>query len=286
MNTRLAFVLFAGVLLVACGGSVASTGGGGGGGATVGVTAPAVKSANGGYQADTSVPAPPVTGEGPKVIRTGRVTLEVANGKYQSTVDSLTDTMLGYGGYVSASDGAAESGSLRAGTITFQVPADKFQAALDAARKLGKVQGYVVNSQDVSTQYVDLQARLANLEATHDAMVKFFADAKTVQDDIAIQNQLAQITQQIEQLKGQIDYLDHATAYSSVTVSLHEAAAAVTPSEQWGFLPSLAKAAHNFVDTLDWLIVGLGSILPVLLLLVPVYLGVRFRRRLARIFAV
>jgi hypothetical protein len=233
------------------------------------------------------VPNPVPVGEGPKVIRTGRVTLEVPNGKYEDSLDRLNDVMLSLGGFTSGSDGIADKGSLRSGTITFQVPAARFQDALDAARKIGKVQGYVVSSHDVSSQYVDLTARLHNAEATRDAMLRFFADAKTVQDDLAIQNQLAQVTQQIEQLKGQIDYLDHATAFGTVSVSLHEAAASVRPEgDDWGFLSALSKAAHNFVNTVNWLIVGLGSALPLLLLVVPAYLLLRFRRVFTRLFAI
>lgn len=233
------------------------------------------------------VPNPVPVGEGPKVIRTGRVTLEVPNGKYEDSLDRLDDVMLSLGGFTSGSDGIADKGSLRSGTITFQVPAPRFQDALDAARKIGKVEGYVVNSQDVSSQYVDLNARLHNAEATRDAMLRFFADAKSVQDDLAIQNQLAQVTQQIEQLKGQIDYLDHATAFATVSVSLHEAAATARPEgDDWGFRSALSRAAHNFVNTVNWLVVGLGSALPLLLLAVPAYFALRFRRVFARLFAI
>jgi hypothetical protein len=84
-----------------------------------------------------------------------------------------------------------------------------------------------------------------------------------------VQNQIGQITGQIEQLKGQIQYIDHNVAFSTITVQLTEAGApvAATSSDNWGFVSALSDAAHNFVTTVNYLITGLGAVGPVLLLL-------------------
>src|SRR2546428_366335 len=83
------------------------------------------------------------------------------------------------------------------------------------------------------------------------------------------QNQLGQITGQIEQLKGQIQYIEHNVAFSTVTVQLTEAGAPVTtsPSDNWGFVSALSDAAHNFVTTINYLITGLGAVGPVVIVL-------------------
>jgi hypothetical protein len=134
---------------------------------------------------------------------------------------------------------------------------------------MGTVQNEHISGQDVSAQYVDLQARLANEQAQRNAMLALLAKAQTVSDIIAVQNQLGQITGQIEQLKGQIQYIDHNVAFSTISVSLTEAGApaANTPSDSWGFASALSDAAHNFVTTINYLVTGLGAIGPVLVLL-------------------
>src|SRR6266566_3260218 len=139
--------------------------------------------------------------------------------------------------------------------------------------KLGKVQNEHIGGQDVSAQFVDLQARLANAEAQRNAMVALLQRAQSVSDIIAIQNQLGQITQQIEQLKGQIQYLDHNTSFSTVTVNIVEAGAPApaAANDNWGFVTAISDAAHNFVTTINYLITGLGAIGPVLLLLALAY---------------
>jgi hypothetical protein len=148
------------------------------------------------------------------------------------------------------------------------VPAKNFDETIDALAKLGKVQNEHISGQDVSAQYVDLQARLANAEAQRNAMVALLQRAQSVSDIIAIQNQLGQITQQIEELKGQIQYLDHNTSFSTVTVNIVEAGAPAprAPNDSWGFATALGDAAHNFVTTINYMITGLGAIGPVLLL--------------------
>jgi hypothetical protein len=85
---------------------------------------------------------------------------------------------------------------------------------------------------------------------------------------IAVQNQIAQITGTIERLKGQIKYLDAHTAFSALTITMTEApATAPAPaSDNWGFATALSDAAHNFVATVNYVIVGLGVLGPFILL--------------------
>jgi hypothetical protein len=285
-------------LVVACGGASTATtssgntsrGGSGfagtGSGTPKSVTAPAI----GSLPQDATKPAvapvtdvvPPI-GEGPRVIRTAQIAVEVRNGSFDGTLDKLFTISTSLGGYISGTAAIADSGSLRTGTITFQVPTDKFNEAISQVRALGTVQNLAIGGQDVSAQYVDLQARLKNAEAQHDAMLALLGQAKTVPDIIAIQNQLGQITAQIEQLKGQISYYDHATSFSTVSVSVHEAAVAFKPAstDSWGVSAALLQGLHGFVNTLDYILVGVGYVGPVLLLIVLGFFAFRLRRRFA-----
>jgi len=207
----------------------------------------------------------------------------VRNGAFDTTVDKLFALSTNLGGYISGSVANSDSGSLRTGTITFQVPTDKFSEAVSDVRALGTVQNLAIGGQDVSAQYVDLQARLKNSEAQRDAMLALLQQARTVSDIIAVQTQLGQITASIEQLKGQISYYDHATSFSTVSVSVHEAAVALKPAntDSWGVSAALLQGLHGFVNTLDYILVGVGYVGPVLVLLVLGFAAFRLRRRFA-----
>jgi Domain of unknown function (DUF4349) len=258
----------------ACGASQAASSGT----ANLGVvTAPAQKSTGGGSTvpgATTYAPnqTPTVPVQGPQVIRQAQLTINVTSGSFDTKLADVRALVELEQGFIAGTDAQATSQTddrIRSGVITFMVPAAKYDETIDAVSKLGKVQNEHLTGQDVSAQYVDLQARLANEEAQRQAMLTLLGRAQSVADIIAIQTQLGQITQQIEELKGQIQYLDHNTAFSSVSVQLIEAGAPVSAqsADSWGFATALSDAAHNFVTTINYIVGGLGAIGPVVILL-------------------
>jgi hypothetical protein len=220
--------------------------------------------------------------QGPQVIRQAQLTVSVASGSFDSKLDAVRALVLVEKGFIAGTDAQANpqtDSQIRTGVVTFMVPAENFDDTITQLSKLGKVQNVHISGQDVSAQYVDLNARLANEEAQRQAMLALLARAQSISDIIAIQTQLGQITQQIEEIKGQIQYLDHNTSFSTVTVQLMEAGApATTPAaDSWGFVTALSDAAHNFVTTINYIISGLGAIGPVVILVGLGYL--LWRRR-------
>jgi hypothetical protein len=220
--------------------------------------------------------------QGPQVIRQAQLSITVSAGSFDSKLAEVQALVERQGGFISGTDAQADpgaNGQIRTGVISFMVPAAKFNDTLIQLGGMGKVVGNHATGSDVSAQYVDLQARLVNEEAQRDAMLALLQRAQSVQDIIAVQNQLGQITGQIEQLKGQILYIDHNTAYSAVTVNLTEAGAPVqaTSRDNWGFASALSDAAHNFVSTLNYIVTGLGAIGPIVIVLGLGYL--LWRRR-------
>ncbi len=261
----------------ACGGSGSTSSTSGGSNAYLGqksapvAGAPPVKDAtqSGGTAGPTSV-VPAV--QGPQVIRQAQLSISVGSGSFDTKLADVRALVQFEQGFISGTDAQANpttSDKIRTGVISFMVPAAKFDETIDQLTKMGRVQNEHISGNDVSAQYVDLRARLVNEEAQRDAMLALLQRAQTVSDIIAVQTQLGQITGQIEQLKGQIQYIDHNTAYSTVTVDLTEAGAPVQSVSQdnWGFVSALSDATHNFVSTINYLVTGLGAIGPIVILL-------------------
>jgi hypothetical protein len=223
-------------------------------------------------QSGTTIPNVVPTVQGPQVIRQAQMTITVDSGLFASKLSGVRALVQLQGGFISGTDAQANpvtNDQIRTGVITFMVPADKFDDTITQLSLMGKVQNEHISGQDVSAQYVDLQARLANQEAQRNAMLALLKRAQSISDIIAVQNQIGQITGQIEQLKGQIQYIEHNTSYSTVTVNLLEAGAPVrtAPRDTWGFASALSDGAHNFVTTINYVITGLGAIGPILVLL-------------------
>jgi Domain of unknown function (DUF4349) len=223
--------------------------------------------------------------QGPPVIRQAQLSITVGSGTFDSKLSDVRHLVEGQGGFIAGTDATAspatdtQSSQIRTGVINFMVPAEHFDATIDALAQVGKVHSEHITGQDVSAQYVDLRARLANAEAQRNAMLALLAKAQNINDIIAVQNQIGQITAQIEQLKGQIKYLDDNTSYSSVSVTLTESGApAPTMSDSWGFATALNDAAHNFVTTINYAVSGLGALGPFIILAGIGYLVWRRRR--------
>ncbi len=215
----------------------------------------------------TTVPAL----QGPPVIRQAQLTMTVGAGTFDSKLSLARTIVETEGGYIAGTQ--AQTGpvdnQIRTGVLNFMVPAANFDATIDELSKVGKVQNEQITGTEVSAQYLDLQTRLDNAIAQRAAMLSLLTQAKTINDMIAVQNQISQITGQIEQLKGQIKYLDDHTAFSALTVTMTEAAAAAqapAPSDSWGFKTALSDAAHNFVTTINYVVVGLGVLGPFIFL--------------------
>jgi hypothetical protein len=220
--------------------------------------------------------------QGPPVIRQAQLAITVGSGSFDSKLASVRTLVESEQGYIAGTDAqnTSSDSQIRTGVINFMVPAANFDATIDLLSKVGKVQSEHITGQDVSAQYVDLRARLANAQAQHDAMLALLARAQSIQDIIAVQTQIGQITGQIEQLEGQIKYLDQNTSYSSITVTLTEAGAPAqaAPADSWGFATAISDAAHNFVTTVNYVITGLGALGPFIVLVGLGFLLWRRRR--------
>ena len=266
------------VAAAACGGGNASTAAGpaqlrAGAGQSGGSTSGQPTTING-QPGDTTNPSGTGTTvpvlQGPPVIRQAQLNISVGAGTFDSKLSQARALVEAEGGYIAgtSAQSAPVDNQIRSGVINFMVPAANFDATIDGLSKIGKVQNEQITGTDVSGQYLDLQTRLDNAEAQRTAMLALLTQAKNINDMIAVQNQIAQITGTIEQLKGQIKYLDAHTAFSALTITMTEApATAPAPaSDNWGFATALTDAAHNFVATVNYVIVGLGVLGPFILL--------------------
>jgi len=131
-------------------------------------------------------------------------------------------------------------------TITIRVPQDQFFTALDNLQSLGTVQSQNVSSQDVTEQYIDLEARLKSSQLEKQSLQALLAKVATVNDEILIQGQLTQVQSQIESLQGQINYIQNRVDMASITVALN------IPTQNVGQPPSadLTIAVSNVESSL------------------------------------
>ena len=230
------------------------------------------------------------TAGGPMIIRTGTMDLQV--GDVDRAVDDATAAVTKAGGYVAGSQRSLDGDQPRA-SLTFRIPADRWDATLAELRAIGtKVLSEQTSSDEVTAQVVDLDARLKNLRATEAQLLGVMAQAVKIPDILAVQEQLTTVQGEIEQLQAQRDNLADQAAQGTLTASFALAPAPVAAATgSWDPATVVADATaqlltvgQNVASAAIWFaIVWLPILLVLLVILIPIVLvGRRLARRAAR----
>ena len=219
-----------------------------------------------------------------KIIKTAGVSVQVKKGTFQESFQEATMVASRHGGFVSSSSTA--QARQRSGELVIRVPASEFEAALGELKSLGTVRNERLSGQDVTAQFVDLQARLRNWEAQEEVLLRLMRQSKTIEDSLKVQRTLQDVQLAIEEIRGQLRVLEDQTDLSTITVSVIEAGAAATkPKEGLTFVRAWRQAIHAIATVLGAVVVGLGYILPIVLIgfaLLLMWLGYRrLRPRMA-----
>jgi hypothetical protein len=125
-----------------------------------------------------------------------------------------------YEGYIISTQSWYVDGFKHA-TVRLGIPSQAFETVVNQLRDLGlRVISETAAGQDVSNEYVDLQSKLTNLEATAERIRVFLSEAKTIEETLTISAKLSELEAQIEQVKGQMRYYEGRSAYSTITINL------------------------------------------------------------------
>ena len=142
--------------------------------------------------------------------------------------------------------------NLKYATVTIGIPVDEFERTMIRLRDLAvKVVDETAAGDDVTDQYVDLQSELTNLEATRARIQEFLKDAKTIDEALRINQELANIEAQIEQIKGRMNYLSDRSAYSTITINFEPEFPTLTPTPTITPDPTSTPVPWNPGQTFD-----------------------------------
>jgi Domain of unknown function (DUF4349) len=210
-----------------------------------------------------------------EVIYTAGVTLEVSQKTATNTANRLRKLVTDQGGFVLEDE--RREGSVR---MVLKVLPARFDMTLSGFEKLGKIREQSVTASDVTADMVDLEARLKSAKVSRDRLVTLMGQAAKVADVLVIESELQTREALIEQMQGQLNVLRNQVGYATINLSLFEPEAAATVNESTDSAADGLRngwvALRNFLNSV---VLVLATMLPFILVLVPLVLTVRFGAR-------
>lgn len=182
-----------------------------------------------------------------KIIKNG--SLSLLTKKVDEASKSIEQIAESNGGSIDEIDIYNVTNDTKAGTITVRVPNNSFDKTIDAIKKIAvKVEREEISTDDVTAQFVDLEARLTNYRAVEKQYQSILTSAKTVDDTLAVYAKLAEVRGNIESVQGQINYLSRQIDMSIITVRLTAEADVQVFGIVWRPLTVLKQAFRDFLS--------------------------------------
>ncbi len=212
------------------------------------------------------------------IIRNGELELIVKDTKAaQEEVAAMVGELEGY--VLSSESYAYDEGRMRI-NMTLRVPAETFNTAMARLRDLAvEIQRDAVSSQDVTEEYVDLQARLRAQQSKASRLEELMAQAEDTEAVLEIFRELSATHEEIERIKGRMQYLEKSAAMATITLYLMpDETVGPVEVQRWRPGGALKSALETLIETLKFMVEALIwlvlYILPVLLIIGLIIFGV------------
>ena len=234
-----------------------------------------------------------------KIIRNAEITIEVpSTTEAQHQVTTIADA---HGGFVVTSEAKQrENNDPSQRTLDIKlivrVPSNQFGRAFDEIKKLaGNTPSEQVTSQDVTEDFIDLEARIKTQKALEVQFLEIMRQAHKIADALEVQRQIAEVRTEIEKLEGRKRFLENRSSLSTINVNIQTPKPVITVT-QTGFGHSLREAVSDSVTLASDMVLFFARfvimLVPIsILVFLPAGLAIRYlmrrakRMRLAQVLA-
>src|SRR5262252_876810 len=223
-----------------------------------------------------------------KIIRNANLTFEVSSpGDSQRRVVSIAESHQGFVVTSESTQRPSEDRNKPEMTINLvvRVPAPQFNPVMEEIRAVGaRVVQEKNTGQDVTEEFMDLEARIKNQKALELQFLEIMKRAGKVDDALSVQRELAEVRTEIEKLEGRRRFLENQSSLSTIKVTLQPPTQIVNAT---GFWYSVRSAFSDGVDVaadiILFLIRAIIAVLPIIFLIVlPSALIVKWGLRVVR----
>jgi hypothetical protein len=207
------------------------------------------------------------------VIYNAYISLETSD--TQAVLNKIATLAENSAGYV-----AGSSRTTSGAEITIRVPKDTFRSSIQQVETYGKVLNERSSSEDVTQQYIDLRARLENLQRQEQRLRDILNMTKTVDEVLQVERELERVRGEVESLQGQVNYLERNEEMSLISVSLTAPPPPFTvPGMDWK--ETFETALTGLFVVVRGLIILIVSLLPIAVIGTAVFYVYRREKRKA-----
>lgn len=201
-----------------------------------------------------------------KLIKRAELNLEVKNS--EEAAKKIVELVNSVSGIIIDSELHKYANEAKSGRTVLKVLPKDFDAVLDSLKKLGKLDLQRVTGEDVTEEYVDLQARLNNLGVVRMRLLKILDErAREVKDILEVERELNRVGEDMERIEGRMKYLDRQADLATITVNYYEAQA-IAPEglHLWKrFKETVRKSVETFIEVFNGCIVFISALLPIVI---------------------
>ncbi|MCI9405733.1 MAG: DUF4349 domain-containing protein [Oscillospiraceae bacterium] len=200
-----------------------------------------------------------------------RVELEAETLEFDPFLSELEKAVREYDGYLegsSVSGNAITYSSNRYGSLTIRIPSNRLDSFLGQVGQLCTVTHTNKSSEDVTLDYVDVQARIEALTTEQERLLALLESAQDLESVIQLESRLSEVRYQLESYHSMKNRYDSLIDYSTVTLSVREVQRVTVVPDQsvWqrigaGWSNTMYRLKTGLVDFFVWFVVNLPYLL-------------------------
>ena len=219
-----------------------------------------------------------------KIVYTSEISIE--SKKFDEDLAAVQQLVNSSGGYFESTSqsGNAEYGN-RYANFTARIPSKKYADFMSSVGEIGSVTQKNENIEDITSSYVDVQARLKSLDKKLKRLQELEDNAETVEDLLAIEDRINSVQYDIENYTAQKKLYDDKVEYCTISIYINEVAtySEVRKDTAWNrFAEAFSNSFAGFIAFLQWLVIAFIYVLPYALVVIVILVIVLFATRKKR----
>lgn len=197
-----------------------------------------------------------------KLIKEGNVSFETDD--LSDTRQKIEAALQQHKGYIASEQEYKSSGSISQ-SLQIRVPVANFEKFVDdISRGIPKFDNKSINSRDITTEFIDISARIKTKKELENRYLDLLKKANSVKDILEIEKEIGALRAEIESIEGRLRYLGDQSDYSSLNITYYKN---IPKQYRTAFGNKFSEGFVNGWYNLVWFFVGLVNIWPFVLII-------------------